>query len=112
MTRGSCTVAMRRRRAGVATAAMNPGSAWVAPGATFCRDVHVRARKGREYRGSYGGPEVQREDGAGGVINRTMQTHDRPAVLEPGEGTGVELYHQSAGASFSLIVSVSHVPMG
>ena len=40
MTRGSCTVAM------------NPGCAWVAPGTTFCRDVQVRARKGREYRGS------------------------------------------------------------
>src|SRR5215470_5422943 len=40
MTRGSCTVAM------------NPGCAWVAPGTTFRRDVQVRARKGREYRGS------------------------------------------------------------
>src|SRR5215472_11345314 len=40
MPRGSCTVAM------------NPGCAWVAPGTTFCRDVQVRARKGREYRGS------------------------------------------------------------
>ena len=90
MTRGSCTVAMRRRRAGVATAAMNPGCAWVAPDATSCRDVHVGARKGREYRGSCG---THNPDVAGSNLARDLNLRG-PRDLAPQYG-GLEVAFQS-----------------
>ena len=39
----------------------------------------------------FGGPEIQGQDGAGGVVNGAVQSELGPARLEPREGAGVEL---------------------
>src|SRR5262249_59834158 len=48
----------------------------------------------------FGGAEVEREHGARGVIDGPVQAQARPAVLEPVEGTSIELHEGTHAGSW------------
>jgi hypothetical protein len=57
----------------------------------------------------FGGPQVEGQAGAGGVVDGPVQGEQGPTVLEPGEGARVEL-HEGAPLGFRGAASADLAP--